>query len=103
MIIIGGIESFNDISQQFSLEESLREQAATLEARVNERTDELKQSERRFSIVLDNMDDMAYIANQEYVLTFMNRSMIEVFGDRVGEACHEVLHTTKRASVPGVP
>jgi PAS domain S-box-containing protein len=93
--IIGGIESFNDISQQFSLEESLREQAATLEARVNERTDELKQSERRFSIVLDNMDDMAYIANEEYTLTFMNRSMTEVFGDRIGEACHEVLHNEK--------
>ena len=93
--IVGGIESFNDISQQFALEESLREQAATLEARVRERTDELKQSERRFRTVLDNMDDMAYIANEEYVLTFMNRSMTEVFGDRVGEACHEVLHNEK--------
>lgn len=93
--IVGGIESFNDISQQFALEESLREQAATLEARVRERTDELKQSEQRFRTVLDNMDDMAYIANEEYVLTFMNRSMTEVFGDRVGEACHEVLHNEK--------
>jgi PAS domain S-box-containing protein len=93
--IVGGIESFNDISQQFALEESLRVQAATLEARVKERTDELKQSERRFRIVLDNMDDMAYIANEEYVLTFMNRSMTEVFGDRVGDACHEVLHNEK--------
>lgn len=93
--IIGGIESFNDVSQQFALEESLREQAATLEARVKDRTDELKQSERRFRTVLDNMDDMAYIANEEYVLTFMNRSMTEIFGDRVGEACHEVLHNEK--------
>jgi PAS domain S-box-containing protein len=93
--IVGGIESFNDISQQFALEESLREQAAMLETRVKERTDELKQSERRFRIVLDNMDDMSYIANEKYVLTFMNRSMIEIFGDRVGEACHEVLHNKK--------
>jgi len=93
--IVGGIESFNDVSQQFALEESLREQAATLEARVKERTDELKLSERRFRTVLDNMDDMAYIANEKYVLTFMNRSMTEVFGDRVGEACHKVLHNEK--------
>lgn len=93
--IIGGIESFNDISQQFSLEESLREQAATLEARVQERTDELKKSEQRFRIVLDNMDDMAYIANEKLKLTFMNRAMIEIFGNRVGDDCHEVLHNLK--------
>lgn len=94
--IIGGIESFNDISTQFSLEESLREQAASLKAMANERAAELKQSERRFRIVLDNMDDMAYIANEEYKLTFMNRSMMEVFGNRIGDACHEVLHEKKK-------
>ena len=90
--IIGGIESFNDLSQQYALEESLREQATTLEVRVKERTEELKKSEKRFRIVLDNMDDMAYIANEDLKLTFMNRAMLESFGDRVGESCHEVLH-----------
>ena len=90
--IIGGIESFTDVSRQNALEESLREQAASLETRVKERTAELKQSEARFRSVLDTMDDMAYIATEEYVLTFMNRAMLEVFGDRVGDACFEVLH-----------
>ncbi len=93
--IIGGIESFNDISQQYALEESLREQAATLEVRVKARTEELKKSEQRFRIVLDNMDDMAYIANEDLKLTFMNRAMQESFGDRVGETCHDVLHNEK--------
>jgi PAS domain S-box-containing protein len=93
--IIGGIESFNDLSQQYALEESLREQATTLEDRVKERTEELKKSEQRFRIVLDNMDDMAYIANEDLKLTFMNRAMQETFGDRVGESCHEILHDEK--------
>jgi PAS domain S-box-containing protein len=93
--IVGGIESFNDLSQQYALEESLREQATTLEVRVKGRTEELKKSEQRFRIVLDNMDDMAYIANEDFKLTFMNRAMLEAFGDLVGESCHEILHNEK--------
>jgi PAS domain S-box-containing protein len=90
--IIGGIESFTDITRQHTLEESLREQTATLEARVNERTAELQKSEARFRTVIDNMDDMAYITSEEYILTFMNRPMQEIFGDRVGDPCFKVLH-----------
>lgn len=90
--IIGGIESFTDVTRQYALEESLHEQTVLLEVRVKERTAELKQSEERFRSVLDNMDDLAYIATEEYVLTFMNRSMLEIFGNRVGDSCYKVLH-----------
>lgn len=90
--IIGGIESFTDVTRQHALEESLREQAVSLEARVKERTSELKKSEVRFRTVLDTMDDMAYVATEDYVLTFMNRSMLEIFGNRIGEPCYKVLH-----------
>ena len=93
--IIGGIESFTDITRQHELEESLREQAVTLEARVKERTAELKKSEKRFRTVLDNMDDMAYIATDDYKLTFMNRAMLDIFGDQVGGNCYEILHGEK--------
>jgi PAS domain S-box-containing protein len=95
--IIGGIESFIDLTRQHSLEGSLREQAATLEMHVEERTRELKKSEARFRTVLENMDDMAYIAAEDFRLTFMNRAMVEVFGDRVGDRCFDVMHN---ASVP---
>lgn len=90
--IIGGIESFTDVTKQHTLEASLREQTASLETRVKERTAELKKSEVRFRTVLDTMDDMAYVATADYVLTFMNRSMLEIFGNRIGESCHKVLH-----------
>jgi len=90
--IIGGIESFIDVSRQHSLEKSLRGHAEELESRVDERTRELKKSEARFRNMLDNMDDMAYIATEDYTLTFMNRAMKEVFGNRVGASCYEVLH-----------
>jgi PAS domain S-box-containing protein len=95
--IIGGIESFNDITRQRDLETSLRLQAEGLETRVSQRTAELEKSQTRFSTVLDNMDDMAYIATEEYVLTFMNRAMQEIFGDRIGEHCYEVLHNERTA------
>jgi PAS domain S-box-containing protein len=90
--IIGGIESFTDITRQRELEESLRGQAASLEARVKARTTELKKSETRFRAVLDNMDDMAYIATEDYKLTFMNRAMLDIFGNQVGDNCYKVLH-----------
>jgi signal transduction histidine kinase len=45
--------------------------------------------------MLENMDDMAYIATEDYRLSFMNRAMREVFGDRVGETCYEVLHSER--------
>jgi PAS domain S-box-containing protein len=90
--IIGGIESFTDITRQRELEDSLREQTVNLEVRVKERTSELKKSETRFRAVLDNMDDMAYIATEDYKLTFMNRAMLDVFGDKVGDNCYKILH-----------
>ena len=91
--IIGGIESFIDITRLHSLEQSLREHAELLESRVEERTSDLKKSESRFRTMLDNMDDMAYIATEDYQLSFMNRSMLEMFGDQVGSYCYEVLHS----------
>jgi PAS domain S-box-containing protein len=45
--------------------------------------------------VLDAMSDGIYIVNEDYVVEFMNKTMIRVFGDGVGKKCHEVVnHTT---------
>jgi len=45
--------------------------------------------------VLDAMADGIYIINDQYVVEFMNKAMIEVFGDGVGRKCHEVVNQSK--------
>jgi len=90
--IVGGVESFIDISRQKELEESLRQHAADLENRIEERTWELARSEARFRTVLDAMDDLAYISTQDFRLSFVNRAMRDQFGDILGGLCHAELY-----------
>jgi PAS domain S-box-containing protein len=42
--------------------------------------------------ILDAMSDGIYIVNDAYVVEFMNKAMIQVFGDGVGKKCHEVIN-----------
>ncbi len=42
--------------------------------------------------VLDAMADGIYIVNEDYVVEFMNKAMIRVFGNGVGKKCHEVIN-----------
>ena len=42
--------------------------------------------------ILDAMADGIYIVNDDYVVEFMNKAMIQVFGDGVGKKCHEVIN-----------
>ena len=44
--------------------------------------------------VLDAMADGIYIVNEDYVVEFMNKAMIRVFGNGVGKKCHEVINRT---------
>ena len=44
--------------------------------------------------ILDAMSDGIYIINDEYVIEFMNKAMVQVFGDGVGKKCHEVINHT---------
>ncbi len=49
---------------------------------------------RELTGVLDAMADGIYIVNDDYVVEFMNKAMIRVFGDGVGKKCHEVINHT---------
>ncbi len=42
--------------------------------------------------VLDAMTDGIYIVGQDHVVQFMNRTMIDYFGEGVGKKCHEVVN-----------
>jgi len=89
--IIGGIESFIDISEQVQLQNQLRVHAEELEAAVTVRTAELEQERSRLNNLLEAMTDFAYIVSADKKVIYMNRAMIEAIGDQVGKNCHQAL------------
>jgi PAS domain S-box-containing protein len=90
--VIGGMESFVDITTRKRLERGLRRQARQLEQTVRQRTAELDRERIRLRIALDAMDDLACIVSGDYQVEFMNRPMMEVFGDYTDKNCHQVFH-----------
>ena len=45
--------------------------------------------------ILEAFDDGIYVMNQDFIVEYMNPSMIADFGDGVGKKCHEVLNQTE--------
>lgn len=76
--IVGGIECFNDVTEQ--------------EDEVSSRTAELETERQWLRTVLDTMVDFAYICSSDYTIRYMNRAMIDAFGDHVGEKCFAAFH-----------
>lgn len=88
--IIGGVESFVDVTFQRRLEERLRRHAQKLEKAVKKRTAELEAEQDRLRTVLDGMTDLAYITSPDHRVEFMNRAMTEVVGSHIGDLCYEI-------------
>ena len=42
--------------------------------------------------MLNAMEDGVYIINSDYTVEFMNRAMVDLFGDGTGKKCHEVVN-----------
>lgn len=52
----------------------------------------LKESEKKFRLMMESMNDLVYICSCDFKIEYMNPSMIRVIGrDAVGESCHKVL------------
>lgn len=90
--VIGGIESFTDVTRQIRLEKDLRCHTRELEKTVRERTAELEEERTQFRNVLDAMADFAYICSADHRILFMNRAMEATFGDQVGKTCFRALY-----------
>jgi len=88
--IVGGVESFIDITRQKRLEKRLRRHALELEQAVRRRTAELETERGRLITALDAMSDLAYITSSDFKVEFMNRAMIEVFGGHNGNRCYSI-------------
>ncbi|TYO96624.1 PAS domain S-box-containing protein [Geothermobacter ehrlichii] len=97
--IVGGIESFIDLSRQIRLEQRLRAHGRKLEEAVARRTRELEEEKKRLSNLLEAMTDFAYIVTPDNRIEYMNPAMIACFGDQTGKICHEALYGKKQPCV----
>jgi PAS domain S-box-containing protein len=88
-LIIGGIESFVDISRLKQLENDLR-------SAVTEKTRQIEREKAGLRAVLDGMVDPAYISDDEYHIVFANRAMREIIGDNGAELCFKAIYGENR-------
>ena len=100
--VVGGIESFIDITRRRHLEKRLRNHSRQLEQAVRQRTAQLEKERSRLGTVLDSMEDLAYLVGSDYRLHFINRSMQQVFGPVQGELCYQALYE-RAGALPLVP
>jgi PAS domain S-box-containing protein len=100
--ILGGIESFIDITRRKELEKKLRLQTRELAERVKNRTAELEEERTRLKTALDAMTDLAYIIDRDRRVVFMNRAMLETFGGRAEETCYREFQE-RNDPCPGCP
>jgi signal transduction histidine kinase len=70
----------------------LRQQTFELEHKVRQRTAELEKERSQLRTVFDTIDDFVYIVSEGYRIEFMNRVMVETFGDHIGGTCYQVLY-----------
>lgn len=90
--VIGGIESFNDSTEQQRLEQELLQQKLGLEEQVAQRTEALRSERRHLRRILDAMNDLAYIVSPDYRIEFVNEAMCKLFGDICGQCCYRAIH-----------
>ena len=90
--VVGGIETFIDITFQKEQDEKLRLHSEQLEAAVESRTAALQEERSRLRSVLDGMTDMAYIVTADLRIDFFNHAMERTYGTKRGGKCYEVIH-----------
>ena len=100
--IIGGIESFIDITRRRELEKKLRRHTRELAEKIKTRTAELEEERTRLKTALDAMTDLAYIIDADRRVVFMNRAMVEAFGTQAEETCYREFQE-RQDPCPGCP
>lgn len=90
--IVGGMESFTDITRQMRLGKKLRHHTGGLEKEVKQQTADLEEERSQLRNVLEAMADFAYICSADHQILFMNRAMISAFGNQAGSICYKDLY-----------
>jgi PAS domain S-box-containing protein len=88
--ILGGVESFVDISPMKGLERRLRRHVLDREQEVRRRTAQLEAERFQLRAMLDAMNDLTYIVSNDFRIEYMNRAMVDAFGECIGSCCYQV-------------
>ncbi len=87
--IVGGVETFIDITEHKECEMELRREKLSLEKKVRQRTAQINAARKRLRDILDAMVDPAYIVGNDHHIEFANRAMEKTFGPLAGKICHQ--------------
>lgn len=77
---VGMLSLAYDISEKKKLEEQLREYSHELERKVEERTKELMETERRYRDLFESTQDAVYRSDENAVFVSINQAGAEMFG-----------------------
>lgn len=79
-------------------EEALYDVNRELEAKVAERTDQLRRAAQEWRECFDSLEDIMVLVDSNYRITRVNQKACQVFGknfdDIIGSPCYEVMHGT---------
>ncbi len=100
--VVGVLGIFWDITEHKKLEEKLRQYSENLEELVQQRTDELLESEKRYSVVVEEASDGVVIL-QDGKIAFTNKKSPKIVGysrdELVGLPFEKLLHEKYRQLV----
>ncbi len=87
--LLGGVETFIDVTELKNREQELRRQKGVLKETVRQRTAEISAGRKRLRSILDAMVDPAYIVSENHQIEFANQPMKKAFGPLTGTVCHQ--------------
>jgi len=74
---IGTVRVSRDITKEVELEERIKEERDNL------------------NLIFESMADGVYMVSKDYKVEFMNKVLIDEFGEHIGDICYEVFHDRK--------
>ena len=90
--IVYAIAAFQDITERKQVEKFLADYSRTLETQVAERTEALRQSEKRYRAILEDQTELIIRFRPDGTLTFVNVAFCRYFGlkrEEVIGSCYE--------------
>ena len=104
--IAGVVLVFRDVAEQRGLARTIQQMNADLERRVEERTIELAESERRFSDLFEFSPDAIVLTNHDGLIIKTNRQVATMFGwmpdELMGRPIEVLMPDQLRAGHPGL-